>query len=304
MPQRVCHIDGDYLAYYASGSADTQAGATRFIVKNKIETFTEMSGASRALVHLTMAGSTKAERFLIATVKGYQQQRTGSAKPKNWACVREYLETAPYVTWETSRWVDREADDALALAAYSARDPCITVVHATKDKDMRMLPGVHLSWSDYTLTSVPRGCYELVGPYDGLVYGTKWFWLQCLQGDGADNIPGLESYDGKNVGDVTAARMLAGTTCDGEAYDVVSHAYQSTYGFPLWADRFVEQAALLWLRTTTHAPLNDMLRVVPANPAILGALIRLEHRVRKDRATLNQHYAQAAALEDESTAGE
>jgi len=302
VPGRVCHVDGDYLAYYASGSDNTTAGAARHIAKNKIETFATMSGSMKARVHLTSGGSTKGERFLIATIKPYQGHRDKGKRPKNWPVLREYLELDPYLPYERKLWSDREADDGLAFESHKVYRPTESVVIATKDKDMRMLPGVHIDWADYTLTHVPKGAYEVIGPYNGLVYGTKWFWLQMLQGDSADFIPGLEKYEGKDIGEVTAAQLLAGTTCNEEAMEVVSSAYYGTYN-KQWADRLVEQAGLLWLRTNFDAPINDMLRVVPPCKAVLAAINRLARRVREQREALNNIIAQAAALEDDTAAG-
>jgi DNA polymerase-1 len=154
---------------------------------------------------------------------------------------------------------------------------------------MQMLPGTHLTWVDYILVHVPLGAYEVIGG-DGETYGHKWFWLQMLHGDGADFIPGLESFEDKNVGPVTAAEMLAGTTCNEEAFAVVASMYLSTYG-DTWADRFVEQAALLWMRRTHAAPIHEFLEIVPADMDILRAIARMKRRVAQQEkriAKINQ----------------
>lgn len=295
VPERVVHVDGDYLAYFAAGGDDMEAGVARRVAADRIEAFREMSGSASATLHLTAAASTKGERFLIAQCKPYQGQRSGS-KPKNWQVLRDYLERAEYVRFKRAMWHDREADDGMALAAYTSRDPLFDTVIATRDKDMRMLPGIHIDWTDFTLTQVPKGAYEVIGPYNGLVYGHKWFWLQMLQGDSADNIPGIPK-----IGEQKATDALAGTTCNEEAYGVVAQAYAYKFG-PAAADVFVEQAALLWLRTTSNAPIADMLRVIPAKASIKAALDRIIHRVKEQRETLNRINAQAAAYEDAARA--
>lgn len=285
--ERTCHIDGDYLAYFAAGGDEMPVGTARRVAAERIEAFREMSGSAKALVHLTAADSTKGDRFLAATVKPYQGQRSSGRRPKNWAALRDYLENSEYVTFERKLWHDREADDGMALASIQARDPVIQTVIATKDKDMRMLAGTHIDWTHYTLTEVPKGTYELIGPYDGLVYGHKWFWLQLLQGDTADNIPGLPKFYGKQCGPATAEKALAGTTCNEEALAVVAAAYCEHYGPDHWDNALVEQACLLWLRGDTAARIDDFLRVLP----LPAAAQQLRQRIDEQRETLNRIHA-------------
>ncbi|CAH0444316.1 hypothetical protein LMG10661_00795 [Ralstonia syzygii subsp. syzygii] len=295
--ERTCHIDGDYLAYFAAGGDEMPVGTARRVAAERIEAFREMSGSAKALVHLTSSGSTKGDRFLAATVKPYQGQRNSGRKPKNWAALRDYLENSQYVTYERKLWHDREADDGMALASYQVRDPVIETVIATKDKDMRMLAGTHIDWTHYTLTEVPKGTYELTGPHDGLVYGHKWFWLQMLQGDTADNIPGLPKLFGKLCGEKGAAKYLEGTTCNEEAMELVEVAYFDHYGVNVH-EAMAEQACLLWLRGDTLAHPADFLRVCP----IPGGAFKLKKRIDEQRETLNRIHAQAATHEDAARA--
>ncbi|WWQ30278.1 hypothetical protein RSgd_1476 [Ralstonia solanacearum] len=295
--ERICHIDGDYLAYFAAGGDEMPVGTARRVAAERIEAFREMSGSAKALVHLTAADSTKGDRFLAATVKPYQGQRSSGRRPKNWAALRDYLENSEYVTFERKLWHDREADDGMAVASFQVIDPVIQTVIATKDKDMRMLAGTHIDWTHYTLTEVPKGTYELIGPYDGLVYGHKWFWLQLLQGDTADNIPGLPKLFGKPCGEKGAAKYLDGTTCNEEAFALVAEAYAAHYA-ETWEDALAEQASLLWLRGDTTARVYDFLRVCP----IPAAATQLQKRIDEQRETLNRIHAQAAALEDAARA--
>ncbi|HEF4776461.1 phosphodiesterase [Burkholderia multivorans] len=276
VPGRTLHLDGDYAAYFCAGGSETQAATARFITDQRIETATRMAGATRCVIHLTHAASDKGKRFHAATVKPYQGQRQGH-KPKNWRFVREYLELAPHKPWKRVVWRDREADDGMGLAS-NRINPVRDVVIHTRDKDMRMLPGTHLTWTDFLLVNVPLGAYEVIGP-DGLLYGTKWFWQQMLMGDTADHIPGLEKHEGKNCGEATAAAMLAGTRCNADAYGVVSEAYRSTYGGE-WPDRFCEQACLLWIRRTSDAPVHEFLTCVPSGADLHDAVRRLHDRIR------------------------
>ncbi|WP_321868540.1 phosphodiesterase [Burkholderia ubonensis] len=276
VPGRTLHLDGDYAAYFCAGGSETSAATARFITDQRIETATRMAGATRCVIHLTHAASDKGKRFHAASVKPYQGQRQGH-KPVNWRFVREYLELAPYKPWERLIWRDREADDGMGLASNRMNPVRDTVIH-TRDKDMRMLPGTHLTWTDYLLVHVPLGAYEVIGA-DGEMYGTKWFWLQMLQGDNADHIPGLEKHEGKNCGEITAAALLAGTRSDADAFEIVAGAYRSHYGEG-WDDRLCEQAALLWIRRAADAPVHEFLAVCPPRSGLLPAVRRLAERIQ------------------------
>lgn len=270
----VLHIDGDYLAYYCSGSDETLSGQARRNLLNRIETTRVMAGCDSVVVHLSSPGCSKAHRFIIATVKPYQGQRH-TRKPKNWEYLREFMTHYEGHAFRTKTWATREADDGMAFNAAKG-----LVVISTRDKDMRMLPGLHVSWDSMAIIEVPVGAFDVVG-VDGLQYGHKWFWLQMLQGDTADNIPGLERFvqNGKEIkiGDATAAKFLATSTDNLSAYLTVKALYRSYYSD--WADRIAEQAGLLWLRTDAAASVGNILSILPADPELIEAVHRLELRV-------------------------
>jgi DNA polymerase-1 len=288
--KRAVHVDGDYLAYFAAGGDGMPVGTARQVCADRIEAFREMSGSAKAIVHLTLSGSTKGERYLAATVKPYQGQRHKGSRPKNWGALRDYMESADHIRFSRKLWLDREADDGVALASFSSRDPINEVAIATKDKDFRMFAGRHLCWDSYTEVLVPPDAYEVlgeIGPADDreeVVFGHKWFWLQMLQGDTADNIPGVPLLYGVKCGPTRAATALAGTTCNREAYDVVSRAYHAHYGDG-WSDRMAEQACLLWMRNDADAAVDNFLQIAPLHKAAA----RLKRRIATARATLNDY---------------
>lgn len=268
---RVLHLDGDYLAYFAAGNDDCQPGQARQNAFGRIETTRLLTGSESVVLHLSSPACSKANRYLIATVKPYQGQRTGR-KPKNWQYLREVLEHYEGSKFRPKVWVTREADDGVAYCAATA-----DIAISTRDKDFRMLPGLHINWMTWERTEVPRGAYDVAGA-DGLQYGLKWFYLQLLQGDTADNIPGLPKLFGKQCGDATAGKyLMPATTCEA-AYDHVQTAYADHYG-PGWADALVEQAALLWLRTDAQASIANVAEAFAACPHITKALERLQERV-------------------------
>ena len=282
---RVLHLDADYLAYFASGNDDTEPGQARQNAFGRIETTRLLTGSESVVCHLSAPACTKANRYLIATVKPYQGQRTGR-KPRNWAYLREVLERYEGPKFRPKVWVTREADDGMAYVAaldsrrrrLSAEEfEKILVAHSTRDKDMRMLPGLHINWMTWERTEVNPGEYDVTGT-DGLQYGLKWFYLQLLQGDTADNIPGIPKLFGKQCGDATASKYLAPAPDIDAAYDHVQTAYADFYGTG-WADALVEQAALLWLRTDAQASIANVSEAFPDCPHIKRALERLEARV-------------------------
>jgi len=269
VPGRVAHIDGDYLCYYSSGNDECEPAMARSNALQFVQRVLDRTGSNKAVMHLTASGCHKGERYLAATVKPYQEQRSGSRRPKNWAYMREWSEGYTGGAFTVKTWASREADDGMAACARFAVKSGRLDAIVTADKDMRMLPGVHLCWKDHDiLTTVPDNTWAVYGE-DGKIYGDKWFWLQMLHGDTADNIPGLEFVftDGKGgalkmskVGPKTAEQLLGGIEDNKEAYSIVSQCYWRTYrgqGEHVGYDRFVEQACLLWLRQDNKAEVTS-----------------------------------------------
>lgn len=270
-PGLVAHVDGDYCAYYCAGNDDTDPGQARRNLLSRLDSIRFASGATKVIVHITDRASTKGQRFLIAQQKPYQGQRKGGHKPRNWEVLREYMEGYEGQQFQVKKWDTREADDGMAYVAVAAANAGKLAVICTADKDMRMLPGRHVVWTTKQLVEVPLNCYELV--HDGLVYGHKWFWIQMLWGDSADNIPGLVG-----IGEERAPQYLEGTTCNEEAYPIVTGLYLKKHG-DNWQDVFVEQAALLWLRTDRAADICDFMSLMPWAESLHPALRRMEARV-------------------------
>jgi DNA polymerase-1 len=252
----VLAADGDYFAYACAGGDDCPPGVARHSVSQRLMTAQRVAQARIVEIHLSNHDTNKGERGLISTVKPYQGNRVGKGKPRNWAYLRSYLEGAG----NSVRSSHREADDSCAALAW--KNPLLTSLYSN-DKDFRMLPGWHIDWATYERTFVPYGAYSVVRS-DGLQYGLKWFWLQMLQGDTADHIPGIPYATDKygkqtQCGDVTATHILRDAATSEEALDVVAEQYLRYYGRAEWADRFVEQAMLLWLRRRDDAHMADFL---------------------------------------------
>lgn len=275
VPGRVLFIDADMLCYQCGGNDDTDVATSRRILKSKIDLFVEASGAERVVLGLTGEGSTKGDRAVIAYTKPYQGQRKGH-RPKNWQYLRDYI--ADGLAGPVKAVFDREADDlgGFMSEAYPGKS-----VLCSRDKDFRMLPGLHLNWDTYELIEVKPDVFGV--EHGGKLYGHKWWAVQMLWGDSADNIPGLPKHPDfmRGVGEVAAHKLLAFAVDMQSAVDALANAYKAWWGAE-WADRFAEQAALLWIRRTPKAPINEWLEYMPGGwytAELTEAAARQEARV-------------------------
>jgi len=278
IPGRLLLADGDGLCYYCAGNDDTAPGTARANLLDKVRSAARSAGAERVKILVTGRGSHKGHRYAVARVKPYQGQRDGGRRPKNWAFLRETLETwAPTDDIEVEITTDAEADDLFSRYATSHPD-CVIY---TQDKDMQMVYGWHLEWTTHLLVHVPKGTWEKVHSED--TYGRKWFWMQMLHGDGADNIPGLPWYtdgsvyaktykDKEKRGTIktlqcgaasSAVKGLADVSSDMGACLYLQGLYRTCYG-DRWLVEMLEQGILLWMRTDQTSSALDV--VAPGNP--------------------------------------
>lgn len=290
-PEMALHVDGDYAAYYYSGKEGTTIAESKANMLSAFAVVKHLVGAgAQTVIHLTGQLSDKGQRYKIATVKPYQGQREEDKHPQNWEALRYWLENEiSKLGFRVVIWNDREADDGAAASARYAWQTGKRIALFSRDKDFRMMPGEHVVWTTYDVVKFTPDTWELRGP-DGEVYGQKWFWLQMLMGDNADHIPGLEmqpakpAKDGtpkwKTCGEACAEARLVDTKNATEAYAIVKGLYEAYYGAS-WTDRFVEQAALLWMRTGKTADVGDFIKGLPfIESGIQQALQRLHRRLR------------------------
>lgn len=277
------HIDGDYAAYYFSGNDETSFGDARSNMIRTLELVRRIGGAGgRSIIHLTAQGGHKGHRYQIATVKPYQGHRDGKSKPKNWQAMREWLEAGNIAGHKVKVWEDREADDGVAASARYAFESGHRPAIFSRDKDFQMIPGRHVSWTTLAVTEVEPSTWA-VRDEDGRLYGQKWFWMQMVQGDSADNIPGLpgqpnKAGDGfKTCAAACAETYLGDAKTPEEAYRIVRRLYELYYA-AAWPAAFTEQAALLWMRTDNDASVGDFLRAIPAKATELEKAVRLLER--------------------------
>lgn len=297
VPGRILRADGDGLAYYCSGGEGVTPGEARGRLVSKLLEAKKLSGAESIVIEATHNGSHKGHRYAVARVKPYQGQRTHGQRPANWQHLRDIYDSGSIGGIPVVQTMIAEADDQ--FSRYSREDQVIY----TQDKDMRMVEGYHLDWMTGQSIRVPRGAWEVL--HGEKVYGRKWFWLQILQGDAVDNVPGLPAYrlfkgDGsyteKKIGEKTAEKYLSSTSGvhdEGHARIVVRDLYRSFYG-DRWLVEMLEQAVLLWMRTDEASdPFNCCAEGNPLHGFINNDLFASAYAEIKERINLVEKYAKA-----------
>lgn len=268
VPGRVAHIDADFMAYIIACDTVAEMNGEKPMrdlgykfgqVKEFAEFIQRKAGAASYVLHVTPTGSTKGGRPAQAVQQEYQANRAGKEPPEHLSAVRNYIISDCVSIGHT----DQEADDGLAQALYN--DPANAVM-CSRDKDLRMVPGLHYDMDLAEFVEVPAGSYgslwiddtksqkKLVG------YGPAFFFAQCLMGDVADNIKGLPLVPGEAYFKV----------CPTKAYEKVVYALDmlpsadSSDAMKAHRAKYVEQLDALHSNTkpcgamTAYALLKDI----------------------------------------------
>jgi hypothetical protein len=209
VPGRTVHIDADFLAYQttaekADGTDDKTYEDMQHNAEVAVETLRGLAGAEHVHLHLTPSTSNKGGRHDLALLKEYQGNRIEKPKPRYLGIMREWLAKR----YQGTLHQFCEADDGMSSSQYEAierGDRNLSII-ASKDKDLRMVPGLHLDWDTGKTTDTGDddfGYVELVerttpsGTTKQLKgFGHKFFWAQMLIGDTADNISGIPAIPG------------------------------------------------------------------------------------------------------------
>lgn len=270
VPGRTVHIDADFLAYHVSADDTKGVEAMKHNCEVEIEKIRLMAGAEKWVMHLTPHNSNKGGRYAAALLKEYQGNRKGKLKPKYLHVIRDWMHRELGAIMHENI----EADDGMAMAQYKAiaEGKGHLSVIATRDKDLRMVPGLTLDWWDGVIVDSgdtfgflqldeTKAQKKLRGR------GTKFFWAQLLMGDTADNISGLPKVaterfingKPKACGPVMAFNILDPTKSDKEAFEVVRELYRdygTVIGFKNYRDgsdvpfgnALTSEAQLIWMR--------------------------------------------------------
>ena len=201
---RVLHFDADFLAYHSGYKWETESLAKSIETLNlEVESLRLLAGAQLGVLHLTMGD--KGGRYEIAKVKEYQAQRKkAEGLAERVGALREYMVTCDIPGITSKKWEHQEADDGVCQAMIAARNAGTEAVMWSLDKDLWMVPGLHLNNKTFELEDYPCGYgyteIDESGSTKKLVgRGYSFFWHQLLMGDTADNIPGLPKLAASQV---------------------------------------------------------------------------------------------------------
>jgi hypothetical protein len=176
-------------------------------------------------------------REAVAVSKPYKGTRK-SEKPFHYRNLMVYM----LANYDTKVANGYEADDLMAI------DQTDKTIICTRDKDLRMVEGLHFGWPcgnqpQFGVMEV-KGVGEISLSTDRKTvkgWGSKFFYSQLITGDTVDNIGGLP-----RGGAVLAYETLKDLETDVEMYEHVSDLYKSKCGDD-WFTMLTEQANLLWM---------------------------------------------------------
>lgn len=183
----------------------------------------------------------------VAKTKVYKGNRT-SEKPFHFDNIRAYMlsEHNCIVTH------GMEADDKICIdqyADYVINKDNPQVVSCSRDKDLRINPGLHFRWAcgkqpaDGPTTVTELGHLELSqgSPKKLRGDGLKFFYSQLITGDTTDNIPGLPKR-----GPVFAYNLLNECESEADCFKAVKQSYEEVFG-EAWKEHLREMTDLLWM---------------------------------------------------------
>lgn len=187
---REVQVDADILCYDATYDHTKSFDECVSTFKNQLEHLRKKAAAQTANIYVTPKGSDKGGRYRIATVKEYQANRYGRPKPEHLERLRNWV-----IIHMNAKHSDEEADDMMTQRHHEVtrdKGKDFSVI-CSNDKDLRMNPYWHLDWTTQELVYTDEfgKLWYDEGRKKVLGYGMKFFWLQLLMGDTADNIPGL-----------------------------------------------------------------------------------------------------------------
>lgn len=261
-------IDGDILAYNVTANVAKLSTAIRRFQQEVLKAIF-LTGAQRAIVHLTSSSGDKNKRKLIVADLPYQSNRAGKAKPPLLEALRVSMskESNWLDMFECYLWEDIEADDALMIDAYRLKDKGIMY---SVDKDLRQTPYPYyeiktgklfpaldgIGWVDLRYTEGSSGAGKLTG------HGELFLWTQMLAGDKVDNVRGLRKARGKNIGDTSAVAEMRGITDREEMIDKVMWLYSAIGQNP------IPELWMLYLLQAQDKTAIDYLVEQPVSPDV------------------------------------
>jgi len=168
----------------------------------------------------------------IAKKKVYKGNRKASTKPVHYDNLTEYI----LATYEVVMAEGLEADDLLSVyqrrALAESNDP--TTIICTRDKDLRMVPGMHFGWE--CGTEGKRGFQRQFGP-------------ELVKGIGR-----LKPIYGRKVlsrGPRKGLNEILDVKTEEEMFNILKELYTKKFGDE-WQEAMLEQGRLLWMAEELH----------------------------------------------------
>nr|DAQ74810.1 MAG TPA: Exodeoxyribonuclease [Caudoviricetes sp.] len=269
---RVLIMDGDAACYEAASKYVKLDTAIRCVHMKILEAMF-LTNCKKARVHITPAGCKKAGRLQIIGFKPYQGNRKDKEKPSILEPLRQNIQgLLKDKNIEVFAHYDVEADDAVVMDSYLYGKRGLVY---SPDKDLRMVvePYYDLDTGRVCTIDDRFGCIAISSTSTGLPHprgqGLKFFWWQMLMGDTADNVRGLDKYQGKNIGMKGAYDLLNPIKDEITAAIVVLSAYREIDQNPF------PEANMLWLLRSPADSFQAYLKeLVPSMPEDLVEWLR------------------------------
>lgn len=231
-------IDADMFAYISSSSVEREIdwgndvwtlhadlGEAKAVMQDKLNYAIES-----ALRHLKYSGEfevifclTDADNFRKHILSSYKANRIGKRKPVCYRGLIEYIKE----NFTTYQKEGLEADDCIGILATMKKNKGHTII-ISGDKDFKSVPSYVYNFLNDEFTDVSDEEAD------------KWFYMQVLMGDTADNYKGLPK-----CGKVGAERILA-KEC---SWDAVVKAFEEK--------GFTKEDALLQARVSRILRASD-----------------------------------------------
>ena len=227
---KVLLLDGDFGVYAAAATCKRLDTAVRRFYTWVLEQCF-YANVKECLVYLTPTGCAKCGRYLLPTVRPYQAQRTARPELPLKQPLKQHLLSNPNEYSQHGVEVlgsyEYEADDLIIMDSYRFKERCII---SSGDKDLRLSPYARLEMPSGTLLpAVPDSfgytAWDETHSFPVVGQGTKFFFVQLLAGDAADNIKGILTLNGKPCGATKAFELINPIATAEEAAECVLRAY-------------------------------------------------------------------------------
>lgn len=229
MDRTIVVIDADSIPYIAASSKkyDTTSAVDWIVNKILSDTF----ASQYIMVESSSYNLRKAEN------PDYKANRVGLTKPDEYDIALAYLRS----NYRPVTVNGLEADDVCCVL--HQRYNCTL---AGIDKDLLQSPGLHYNYRTFTFTNVSQfgDLYILHGKV--FSSGKRKLYMQLLEGDRSDNIPGIPG-----IGPKKAYNLLKDCKSEQELTEVVIGEYMRYYGKAQAIQRYVLNFKMLLM------PLNS-----------------------------------------------